>query len=240
MFCPQCSNEILSERVRFCTRCSFPVGVVKELVESEAVKDKVEGEKKSYPLRQPDISIGAGLMIIGLVKAILVSSAVRGIRLGELMALTLTLGLFFSAALLFSQLSPRRRGLTLGATIVFLGALFGVAAGLVGWGPPTLLSIVGIFLLVSLFWMQLSGVFMRLFFDKELTIESRNHAPLHPEFKAVDTVQPLLHQMQSYAAIEPHPQELKTIDPVQPFSITENSTSLLKEGGESTKREITT
>jgi hypothetical protein len=46
MFCPQCSNEILSERMRFCTRCSFPLGTVKELVAAEAAKTSQMKERR--------------------------------------------------------------------------------------------------------------------------------------------------------------------------------------------------
>ena len=132
--------------------------------------------------------------------------------------------------LMFSQLSPRRRGLTLGATMIFLGSLIGVAVGLAGGGPPALLTIVGIFLLISLFWARLSGAFTRLFFDKELAHESANHAPRQPVFKAANTAQPLLPQMQSSAVVEISPREMETKESVQPFSITEDSTSLLNKG----------
>jgi hypothetical protein len=231
MFCPQCSNEILSERARFCTRCSFPLATVKELVETEAAKSKAEEEKKNYPLRQPDISLGAGLMTVGLIKALLIMSGFGwGGRANELLMLTLTLGLFFTAALMLSQLSPRQRGLTLGATMIFLGSLIGVVAGLAGGGPPALFIIVGISLLISLFWVRLSGALMRLFFDKEPAHESPNHAPLQSMFKAANTAQPLLPQMQSSAIVEINPQEMKTKEPVQPFSVTEDSTSLLNNG----------
>ena len=231
MFCPQCSNEILSERARFCTRCSFPLTTVKELVETEAAKSKAEEEKKNYPLRQPDISLGAGLMTIGLIKAMLIMSGFGwGGRANELLMLTLALGVFFSAALMLSQLSPRQRGLTLGATMIFLGSLIGVVAGLAGGGPPALFIIVGISLLISLFWMRLSGAFTRLFFDKDPAHESPDHAPLQPMFKAANTAQPLLPQMQSSAVGGINPQEMKTKEPVQPFSVTEDSTSLLNKG----------
>jgi hypothetical protein len=231
MFCPQCSNEILSERARFCTRCSFPLATVKELVETEAAKSKAEEEKKNYPLRQRDISLGAGLMTIGLIKAMLIMSGFGwGGRANELLMFTLALGLFFSAALMLSQLSPRQRGLTLGATMIFLGSLIGVVAGLAGGGPPALLIIVGISLLISLFWERLSGAFTRLFFDKEPAREAPNHAPLQPTFKAPDTAHPRLPQMQSSADVELNPQEMKTKERLQPFSITEDSTSLLNKG----------
>jgi hypothetical protein len=229
MFCPQCGNETLSDRARFCTRCSFPLTGVKDLVETEAVKSKAEGEKKYYPLRQQDISLGAGLMIIGLIKAIALLIGIGGgDRAHELLVLTLMLGLFFSAALMLSQLSPRQRGLTLGATMIFIGSLIGVAAGLAGWGPPTLLTIVGISLVISFFWMQLSSAFTRLFFDQKQTRESQDHAPIQPVLKAADTAQPLLPLVQSSPAVELNPQEMKTGAPVQPFSVTEDSTLSLK------------
>jgi hypothetical protein len=144
--------------------------------------------------------------------------------------LTLALGMFFGAALMLSQLSPRQRGLTLGATMIFLGSLIGVVAGLAGGGPPALFIIVGISLLISLFWMRLSGAFTRLFYDKEPAHESPNHAPLQPMFKAANTAQPPIPQTQSFAVLEINPQEMKTKEPVQPFSVTEDSTSLLNNG----------
>ena len=231
MFCPHCGNEILSERVRFCTRCSFPLTTVKDLVEAEAAKSKAEEGKKNCSLRQLDVSLGAGLMIIGLIQALLVLVGIGGgERARELLVITLALGLFFSATLMFSQLSPRHRGLTVGATMIFLGSLIGVAVGLAGGGPASLLTIVGIFLLISLFWARLSGAFTRLFFDKELARESPNHAPLQSTFKTADTARPMLPQIPSSAVVELNPQEMKTKESVQPFSITEDSTSLLNKG----------
>jgi hypothetical protein len=160
----------------------------KELVETEAAKSKSEGKKKNYPLRQLDISLGAGLMIIGLITAFLVLFGVGGgERARELLVITLTLGLFFSATLMFSQLSHRQRGMTVGATMIFLGSLIGVTAALAGAGPATLFAVVGIFLLIGLFWARLSGAFTRLFFDKEPVGESPNQAPFQPVFKAANT-----------------------------------------------------
>ena len=232
MFCPQCSNEIVSERARFCTRCSFPLANVKEFVETEVAKSKAEEEKRKYPLRQIDISLGAGLMIIGLIQAIIVSPVLLGGGEHEFFWTALALGLFFSATLMYSQSSPRHRGLTFGATMIFLGYLIGMAVGLVSGVAPgwPMFTLVGIFLLISLFWARLLGVFSRLFFDKEPVRESPNHAPLQPVFQAANTAQPLLPQMQSSAVVEMNPQEMKTKESVQPFSITEDSTSLLNKG----------
>jgi len=232
MFCPLCSNEILSEQSRFCTRCSFPLSKVKEVVETEVAKSKAEEEKKKYPLRQKDISLGAGLMILGLIVSILINMFPfwRGV-LGSLV-ITIALGLFFSATLMFSQSSPRHRGLTVGATMIFIGYLIGTVVGLASGIAPawTTLPIVGIFFLISLFWARLLGVFSRLFFDTESVRESPNHTSLQPVFKAANTAQPLLPQMQSSAVVEMNPQEMKSRGSVEPFSMTEDSTSLLNKG----------
>jgi len=202
---------------------------VKELVETEVAKSKAEEEKKKYPLRQQDISLGAGLMILGLLISILTLFVIPG---PDREILPLAFGLFFSATLLYSQSSPRHRGLTLGATMIFLGFLIGRAVGLASHVAPgwSALTSVGIFLLISLLWARLLGVFSRLFFDKEPVRESPNQAPLQPMFKSANTAQPLLPQMQSSAVVEINPHETKTKEPVQPFSVTEDSTSLLNKG----------
>src|SRR5262249_42105346 len=116
------------------------------------------------------------------------------------------------------------------AAVSRFGWLIGVAAGLAGGEFPALITIVGIFLLISLFLVRLSGAFTRLFFDKEQARKSPNHAPLQPLFKAAGTVQPMLPQMQNSAVVDLNPQEMKTKEGAQPFSITEDSTSLLNKG----------
>ena len=50
-----------------------------------------------------------------------------------------------------------------------------------------------------------------------------------PVFKAANTA-PLLPQTQSSVVVDLNPQEMKTKESVQPFSITEDSTSLLNKG----------
>jgi hypothetical protein len=202
---------------------------VKEFVETEVAKSKAEEEKKKYPLRQSDISLGAGVMIIGLIITIL---SLFGMPEPHREIVLLALGLFFSATMMFSQSSPRHRGLTLGATMIFLGYLIGTAVGMASGVAPGLIALplVGIFLLISLFWARLLGVFSRLFFDKEPVRESPNKAEPQPVFKAANTAQPLLPQMQSSAIVEMNPQVMKTREPAQPFSVTEDSTSLLNKG----------
>src|SRR5262245_42673407 len=102
MFCPQCSAEIASDRVRFCTHCRFPVGSMKEFIAAETSKGADEEQQKVYPLRQRDINLGAGLMLIGALKAILASMATHGFKYTEITVLLLVLGMLFSALILFS------------------------------------------------------------------------------------------------------------------------------------------
>jgi hypothetical protein len=55
-------------------------------------------------------------------------------------------------------------------------------------------------------------------------------AALQPVFKAANNAQLLLPQMQSSAVVEMNPQEMKSKLSVRPFSVTEDSTSLLNKG----------
>jgi hypothetical protein len=128
MFCPQCGAGISSDRVRFCTHCRFPVGSMKEFIKTEVEKNDAEEEKKFYPLRQRDITLGGMLMLLGAIKAFLISTSMKSSISGEGFGIYLfLLGLLFGALLLFSQLSPRQRGLTIGATLMFIGSLLSVA-----------------------------------------------------------------------------------------------------------------
>src|SRR5262249_28052084 len=156
-----------SDRVRFCTHCRFPVGTMKEFIVTETSKSGAEEGKKFHPLRQQDVNLGAGLMLIGALKSVLASMASHGSRDHEIAVLLFVLGLVFSAMILFSQLSPRQRGLTLGATIIFVGSLVGVVAGMAIGATPGLLFSITAALAVSLLWARLASIFMRIFFDKE-------------------------------------------------------------------------
>jgi hypothetical protein len=64
MFCPKCSQEQVSDELRFCSRCGFRLGVVKALL----VNDAASGDGDARPLKRPfnkrDASIGASLMFL--------------------------------------------------------------------------------------------------------------------------------------------------------------------------------
>jgi hypothetical protein len=228
MFCPQCGAEIASDRVRFCTHCRFPVGAMKEFIATDASKNDAEEEKKFYPLRQRDINLGAGLMLIGALKAILASMAFPGSRYSEISSLLFLLGLFFSAVILFSQLSPRQRGLTFGATIMFLGSLVGLVAGMAIGATPGMFFALSISLAFSLFWMRLAQIFMRIFFDKELAPEKKVSSHPQPALNLAAASASALQSAQNALDVEPTTNRIKEAEMAVPFSVTENTTETLK------------
>jgi hypothetical protein len=228
MFCPQCGAEIASERIRFCTHCRFPVGAMKEFIATEASKNDAQEEKKFYPLRQWDINLGAGLMLIGALKAILASMAFPGSRYSEASGFLFVLGLFFSALILFSQLSPRQRGLTLGATIIFLGSLVGLVAGMAIGATPGMFFALSLSLIVSLLWMRLAQMFMRIFFDKEVAPEKKVSSHPQPALNLAAASASALQSAQNASDVEPTTNRIKEAEMAMPFSVTENTTETLK------------
>ena len=228
MFCPQCGAEIASDRVRFCTHCRFPVGSMKEFIVTEAAKNDAEKEKKFNPLRQRDINLGAGLMLIGALKAILASMAFHGSKYSEISGFLFVLGLFFSAMILFSQLSPRQRGLTIGATIMFLGSLVGLVAGMAIGATPGMFFALSLSMVVSLFLMRLAQMFMRIFFDKEVAPEKKVSSHPQPAPNLVAAAASAMPPAQDAPDIEPTTNRMKEAEMVRPFSVTENTTETLK------------
>jgi hypothetical protein len=228
MFCPQCSNEIASERVRFCTHCRFPVGSMKEFIVTEVTKSQAEDEKKHYPLRQRDITLGAGLMLIGVIKAAIVAMATSGLTAEQIAVFFFTLGAMFSAFLLFSQLSPRQRGLSLGATLIFLASLIAAPLGVETEGAGILL-VAAITLPVTLLLMRIVRLFMRIFFDKEVKSEKNVYVPPQPAFNAPGVASLALPPAQSVAAVDLNTQQTLKAEMAERFSVTEDSTELLKD-----------
>ncbi|MGH9855881.1 MAG: zinc ribbon domain-containing protein [Blastocatellia bacterium] len=227
MFCPQCGAEIASDRVRYCTHCRFPVGSMKEFIVTEVTKSQSEDEKKSYPLRQRDITLGAGLMLIGALKALFLGISSRAPWSEGIMIFLFALGAMFSALLMFSQLSPRQRGLTIGATLMFIGSLLALPVGFATEGLGVLF-VAAIFLPIILFWAKIARAFMRIFFDKEVLPEKK--ASLHPQPALNPTYPPAsaLPSAQNAPVVEPSTNRMKEAEMVRPFSVTENTTEMLK------------
>lgn len=223
MFCPQCGAEIASDRVRFCTHCRFPVGSMKEFIVTEAAKIEAEEGKKFYPLRQRDITLGAGLMLIGALKALFLAISNHGSTTQDIMIFLFALGSLFSALLMFSQLSPRQRGLTIGATLMFIGSLLALPAGFATEGVGVLF-VAAIFLPIILLWAKITRAFMRIFFDKEVLPEKKVSQPaLNPAAASASA----LPSAQNSSDVEPTTNRMKEVDIVVPFSVTENTTKTL-------------
>lgn len=63
MFCPNCSQQQVSDETRFCSRCGFQLGVVKALLAS----DGAGGGAPRPPdpaRRKKDLTVGAALMFL--------------------------------------------------------------------------------------------------------------------------------------------------------------------------------
>jgi hypothetical protein len=68
MYCPQCSQEQVSEEMRFCSRCGFPLAIVSQLVRNGGALAGFEPKAKG-PLspRQRAVRWGVMLMIISVL-----------------------------------------------------------------------------------------------------------------------------------------------------------------------------
>src|SRR6478672_10502860 len=68
MYCPQCSQEQVSEEMRFCSRCGFPLAIVSQLVRGGGALEgfDTEGKGQLSP-RQKGIRWGVILMAIGVL-----------------------------------------------------------------------------------------------------------------------------------------------------------------------------
>jgi hypothetical protein len=201
---------------------------MKEFIVTEAAKIEAEEGKKIYPPRQRDITLGAGLMLVGVIKAFLLMSSLGGSNRGEKFSIYLyLLCLLFSAYLLLSQLSPKQRGLTIGATLIFIGSVLSVPIGLVT-DPPGALLIPALLLPIILFWVKLVRAFMRIFFDKEVLPEKKASQRLQPAPNLVAASASALQSAHNAADVEPTTNRMKETEMAVPFSVTENTTETLK------------
>ena len=189
MFCPKCSQAQVSEKVRFCSRCGFRLDTIKELIEDEETTDKGQSRQGLLP-QQKDISIGAGLMFIGGLVALLWGFVLGGPPVDSLPQAFLILGSVLSFILLLfhpllsglrrsfsgteeqqsqlGQLTKQRDGINLGAVLMFLGTVKAMAlatfeADAARRGPLALAIMTGMFLLLLVIRWLWQSVY-RLFF----------------------------------------------------------------------------
>jgi hypothetical protein len=68
MYCPQCSQEQVSEEMRFCSRCGFPLAIVSQLVRNGGQLAGFEPEaKRPLSPRQRAVRWGVMLMLISVL-----------------------------------------------------------------------------------------------------------------------------------------------------------------------------
>ncbi len=72
MFCPKCSQQQVSEEVRFCSRCGFSLGAVRELVVSGGVNEE-EGKAGQLAPSQRNARKGAWLILASLAITLIVA-----------------------------------------------------------------------------------------------------------------------------------------------------------------------
>lgn len=166
MFCPSCGQLPSNEQTRYCTHCGAALDTIRELLTTGS---------RPGTVRQRDITLGAGLMFISALKGLFLTS---GFNLNWQGYVILTAA-FFGLLQLFFQLSPRQKGLSLGATLMFLASLAAMSAGAV-------MEIFGVLLVMMiavpmiLLWQKLAASFMKTFFDKTDYAVSRPMPPAKP------------------------------------------------------------
>ena len=68
MYCPQCSQEQITEEMRFCSRCGFPLAIVSQLVRNGGTLAGFNPEAKGQlSPRQKGVRWGLILMSIGVL-----------------------------------------------------------------------------------------------------------------------------------------------------------------------------
>ncbi|HKQ79076.1 MAG TPA: hypothetical protein VJ810_35605 [Blastocatellia bacterium] len=198
---------------------------MKEFIATEEAKYEPGEEKRSSSLRQLDITVGASLMIVGVVISMMAAIVFTNKFLFAGVATFLFVFVsIFALFLWFSQYSPRRRGLSIGALLVFISNLiatiFAQPTDGISW-----LIVAAVAIPVILLWTRIT----RFFFDVDAR-PGKSGAPAgEPLFGATgasaEAAIPLAqgHTTAGLSNLQGRMQEVG-----EPFSVTEDSTVLLK------------
>src|SRR5205085_4588406 len=68
MYCPRCGQQQASAEMRFCSRCGFPLGGVRELLANDGVLSSVDDEAQEEQMvspRRKGVSQGVLFMLLG-------------------------------------------------------------------------------------------------------------------------------------------------------------------------------
>ena len=74
MYCPQCSQEQISDQVRFCPRCGFQLDALKMLLaenQNGLAMSEVEPETQLVSTRKRDVLLGATVMLVAAISIVL-------------------------------------------------------------------------------------------------------------------------------------------------------------------------
>jgi hypothetical protein len=254
MFCPKCSQAQVSEQVRFCSRCGFRLDAVKELIENDALAEKPRAHAETSLPPQKDISIGAALMFIGGIVAMMWGKAAGGRDADVLPQVFVILGFTLGFILLllqpllgalrklFSgneekavQLKKSRDGINLGALLMFLGTLKALVLTLLVRDAArrpelTLLIMSGMLLLLFVIRWLVQGVYRLFLSGKEDADDSRATAGLPEELTGSleFASRPELSSAQSIPVESFVMSHGRTTETVEPASVTERTTNLLE------------
>jgi hypothetical protein len=254
MFCPKCSQVQPSEHQRFCSRCGFRLEDVRSLIEhDEALATPGRLSAETLLPRQKDVSIGAGLMLIGGIVAVLWGFIIGTGPLDVLLPQAfLILGFTLAFILLFfnplvrtlhkffsgteekpRDLSRQQTGINLGAILMFIGTLKAMLLAplmnLGNRGAATLLLMTGGFLLVLVLRWLIQAVYRLLF---------KTTASSHEAESAIDAAELTarlapaayggnLPPARSITPDDNAASEMKRGNVAQPVSVTEYTTELL-------------
>jgi hypothetical protein len=182
-------------------------------------------EKRFSPLRQIDITVGALLMIVGVIISLITALALNNKWLFAGAATFLSmLGSVFGLILLVLKSSPRRRGLNMGAALVFICSLIATIFAQQTEGMSFLI-IAAIAIPVILMWARIA----RFFFDFDTKPQESILIEGEPFSNAASisagTALPLV-QGQTTKSL--NPQQVRMEEMGERFSVTEDSTDLLK------------
>ncbi len=234
MYCPQCSQEQVSEHVRFCSRCGFQLNVVKELLAAYPPIPQETGASVERELpRQLDVNIGATLMFLGAALAMassrIISSGPPTVFIGAtLLVLTLVLinVLLLSRPLLLllhklfpaeGAIAPRRSDANRGAIAMYIVMLTSTFVAMFS-GADMRMPFLLISVLSFIITLALTNVFPKTF--HRLFAED---APNRDDIPSGNAYAPALPPPQS---IPISSSRVNTAEMVQPASITEHTTNL--------------
>ena len=74
MYCPQCSQEQISDEVRFCPRCGFQLDALKMLLaenQNGLAMCEIEPETQLISTRKRDVLLGATMMLVAAISIVL-------------------------------------------------------------------------------------------------------------------------------------------------------------------------